>query len=104
MKYNNASVRTCLFACPTSMPQCLPIKIIVLPSSLPLYMPQCLPMYMTNLVYRPDSMPASMPACIHTRAGIFKPLWSPGINAKASIPPAYVAWRAGTITLFLLGA
>ncbi len=39
-----------------------------------------------------------------TRAGIFKPLWSPGIDAKASIPPAYVAWRAGTITLFLLGA
>jgi hypothetical protein len=38
------------------------------------------------------------------RAGIFKPLWSPGIDAKASIPPAYVARRAGTITLFLLGA
>jgi hypothetical protein len=38
------------------------------------------------------------------RAGIFKPLWRPGIDAKASIPPAYVAWRAGTITLFLLGA
>ena len=38
------------------------------------------------------------------RAGIFKTLWSPGIDAKASIPPAYVAWRAGTITLFLLGA
>jgi hypothetical protein len=34
-----------------------------------------------------------------SRAGIFKPLWSPGIDAKASIPPAYVAWRAGTITL-----
>jgi hypothetical protein len=38
------------------------------------------------------------------RAGIFKPLWSPGIDAKASTPPAYVAWRAGTITLFLVGA
>jgi hypothetical protein len=38
------------------------------------------------------------------RAGIFKPLWSPGIDAKASIPPACVARRAGTITLFLLGA
>jgi hypothetical protein len=38
------------------------------------------------------------------RAGIFKALWSPGIDAEASIPPAYVAWRAGTITLFLLGA
>ncbi len=32
-----------------------------------------------------------------TWAGIFKPLWSPGIDAKPSIPPAYVAWRAGTI-------
>ncbi len=39
-----------------------------------------------------------------TRARIFKRLWSPGIDSKASIPPAYVAWRAGTITLFLLGA
>ncbi len=38
------------------------------------------------------------------RAGIFKPVWSPGIDAKVSIPPAYVAWWAGTITLFLLGA
>jgi hypothetical protein len=37
-------------------------------------------------------------------SGIFKPLWRPGIDAKASIPPAYVAWRAGTITLFLLSA
>jgi hypothetical protein len=38
------------------------------------------------------------------RARIFKRLWSPGIDSKTSIPPAYVAWRAGTITLFLLGA
>jgi hypothetical protein len=37
-------------------------------------------------------------------AGIFIRLWSPGIDSKALIPPAYVAWRAGTITLFLLGA
>jgi len=35
-----------------------------------------------------------------SRARIFKRLWSPGIDSKASIPPAYVAWRAGTITLF----
>ncbi len=35
-------------------------------------------------------------------ARIFKRLWSPGIDSKASIPPAYVAWRAGTITLLLL--
>ncbi len=33
---------------------------------------------------------------------IFKRLWSKGIDSKEWIPPAYVAWRAGTITLFLL--
>ncbi len=35
------------------------------------------------------------------RARIFKRLWSPGIDFKESIPPVYVTWRAGTITLFL---
>jgi hypothetical protein len=35
---------------------------------------------------------------------IFKLLRGPGIDSKESIPPAYVAWRAGTITLFLLGS
>jgi hypothetical protein len=30
------------------------------------------------------------------RARICKSLWSPGINSKESIAPAYVAWRAGT--------
>ncbi len=39
-----------------------------------------------------------------TWAGTFKGLWSPGIDSKTSIPPAYVAWQAGTITLLLLGA
>jgi hypothetical protein len=34
----------------------------------------------------------------------FKLLWSPGIDSKESIPPAYVAWPAGTTTLFLLGS
>ncbi len=38
------------------------------------------------------------------RARIFKRLWSPGIDSKEWIPPAYVAWRAGTIALFLLGS
>ncbi len=37
-------------------------------------------------------------------ARIFKRLWSPGIDSKERIPPAYVTWRAGTITLFLLGS
>jgi len=40
----------------------------------------------------------------HTRARTFKCLWGPGIDAKELIPPAYVVWRAGTKTLFLLGA
>jgi hypothetical protein len=31
-------------------------------------------------------------------------LGSLGIDSKDSIPPAYVAWRAGTTTLFLLGS
>ncbi len=38
-------------------------------------------------------------------ARIFKRLRSPEIESKESIPPTYViAWRAGTITLFLLGS
>ncbi len=36
------------------------------------------------------------------RARIFKLLRSPEIDSKESIPPAYVAWRAGSKTLFLL--
>jgi hypothetical protein len=33
-----------------------------------------------------------------------KLLRSPGIDSKKSIPSAYVAWRAGTTALFLLGS
>jgi hypothetical protein len=39
-----------------------------------------------------------------SRTRIFKRLWGLGIDSKELIPPAYVAWRAGTITLFLLGS
>jgi hypothetical protein len=42
--------------------------------------------------------------CILYRARTFKCLWGPGIDSKEWIPPVYVAWRAGTITLFLIGA
>ena len=38
------------------------------------------------------------------RARTFKCWWGPRIDAKEWIPPAYVVWRAGTKTLFLLGA
>jgi hypothetical protein len=34
----------------------------------------------------------------------FSNIWSSGIDSKEWIPPAYVAWRASTITLFLLGS
>ncbi len=40
----------------------------------------------------------------HIRARIFKRLWSPGIDSNGWIPPAYVAWRTGTITLVLLSS
>ncbi len=33
---------------------------------------------------------------VEIRARIFQRLWSSGIGSKASITPAYVAWRAGT--------
>ncbi len=39
--------------------------------------------------------------CVNFRAHIFKHLWSPGIDFKEWILPA---WRVGTIILFLLGA
>ncbi len=41
---------------------------------------------------------------IQARARSFKILRGPGIDSKESIPPAYVAWRAGTITLLFLGS
>ncbi len=41
----------------------------------------------------------------NTEHNFFKLLRSPGfheIDFQKSIPPAYVAWRAGTLTLFLI--
>ncbi len=38
------------------------------------------------------------------RDGIFTLLRSPWIDSLESILPAYVAWRASTTTLFLLGS
>jgi hypothetical protein len=41
----------------------------------------------------------------NTGARIFKRLWSPKIDSKELIPPAYVALRAGKkITLSLFGS
>jgi hypothetical protein len=36
-------------------------------------------------------------------AEFFKLLRSPRIDSKEPIPPGFVAWRAGTTDLFLLG-
>ncbi len=41
---------------------------------------------------------------IECRGGIFKLLWSTTIDSGESIPRAYVARRAGTRNLFLLGS
>jgi hypothetical protein len=41
---------------------------------------------------------------VPARAGIFKRVWGPGIDSKEWIPPAYVVWRAGTMTPFLPGS
>jgi hypothetical protein len=30
--------------------------------------------------------------------------WAPELTPEKEVPPAYIAWRAGTITLFLLGS
>jgi hypothetical protein len=38
------------------------------------------------------------------RARIFKLVRNPRVDSKESILPGCVAWRAGTITLFLLGS
>ncbi len=46
----------------------------------------------------------SIPPAYVAWAGIFERVWGPGIDSKEWIPPAYEAWRAGTVTLFLLGA
>ncbi len=42
--------------------------------------------------------------CAASWARILKLLRSPGVDSKESIPPAYVAWLAGTTTLFLLNS
>jgi hypothetical protein len=36
------------------------------------------------------------------RARINKRIWSPGINPKELIPPAYLAWRAGTSNMIVV--
>ncbi len=52
-----------------------------------------------------ESIPGYLNLCkFGLQARAFKCLWGPGIDSKEWIPPPYVAWRAGTITLFFLGS
>jgi hypothetical protein len=54
--------------------------------------------------HRVTSGPGYLPGSANknvVRARIFKLLRSPRIDSEESIPPAFVAWRAGTTTLFL---
>jgi hypothetical protein len=64
-----------------------------------------LPAYVASLglSYTGPSDWDSIPGLLN-RARTLKFLWGPGIDAKEWIPQAYVVWRAGTKTLFLLGA
>jgi hypothetical protein len=48
--------------------------------------------------------PKSPYKSLRNRARIFELLLSTSIDSKESIPPADVAWRAGTTTLFPLGS
>jgi hypothetical protein len=48
--------------------------------------------------------PSPPPRPFLPRARIFKLLRSPRIGSEETIPLGYVAWRAGTPTLFLLGS
>jgi hypothetical protein len=63
-----------------------------------------------NVIYDPEKAWPSINNLILSlgwpdrEARIFKIFRSPRINFKESIPPAYVAWRAGTTTQFLLGS
>jgi hypothetical protein len=53
----------------------------------------------TASLWRPFFSTVLVDAGIEPRDGIFK-LY----GAEKSIPPAYLSWRAGTKTLFLLGS
>jgi|LakMenEpi03Aug12_release.lakeMendotaPanAssembly.Ray.scaffolds.fasta_scaffold2698716_1 hypothetical protein len=58
----------------------------------------------TPLLQNGSAQVRGAPMVFCSRDCIFKLLRSPGIDSKESTPPAYVAWRAGTIILFLLGS
>ncbi len=57
-----------------------------------------------NQIWMSEGWACSAPFLIHSGGDILKLLRSLGIYSKESIPPGYVAQRAGTTTLFLLGS
>jgi hypothetical protein len=59
--------------------------------------------FLNNLMGARNRVGVGLPYRL-ARGGIFKLLRSPEIDSKESIPPNYVARRAGTTTLFLLGS
>ncbi len=74
-------------------------------SAVPLYIIQPpLQKRRTNTTYPLPHSVSLFSHRIKTRARIFKLLRRPRIDSKEPIPPAYIAWRAGTTTLFLLGS
>ncbi len=58
--------------------------------------------HLSSLLYNKSCTGTSFHACYLSshRVRIYKRFRSPGIDSKELMPPAYVAWRAGTITLF----
>jgi hypothetical protein len=62
-----------------------------------------LPYWAATLNRLAESIPGLLKSLkCSTRARIYKRLRSPGIDSKVSIPPAYIACRACTITLFII--
>ncbi len=57
-----------------------------------------------NVYWAPELIPKNEFRQPVAWARTFKCLCGTGIDSKEWIPPTYVAWRAGTITLFLLGS
>ncbi len=70
-------------------------------SRVPLFIGQNVNDQMCSIIFMNTSKSSKLPLGIGYFFNFYK---SPGIDSKESILPAYVAWRAGSTTLFLLGS